>query len=161
MWSRFWQQFFRRVDNSYTSHPSRKIGGFNLTTGIQMAVNGTLVKVKIGATSTSNNSFDFSKSAEGLEFQGIWKKIICQIHEIGNVSMGRFNRYWSKVLQNLYWRKNTSFNFGKLAWLLVASTQRGQRDNLTIDANGSKAELRYPSITIWLRNRQFFPFSLF
>ncbi|WP_225586777.1 cell surface protein SprA [Algoriphagus sp. Y33] len=124
---------FRRVDNPTLPIRQQRNGGFNFDQQIQMAVNGSLgEKVKIGANFDSNNSFDFQNQMK-LEFNGFEEDIIQSI-EIGNVSMPVQNRLIQGA-QNLFGVK-TQLKFGKLGVTAVASTQRGRRDNLTIDANG-------------------------
>lgn len=124
---------FRRVDNPTLPIRQQQNGGFNFDQQIQMAVNGSLgEKVKIGANFDSNNSFDFQNQMK-LEFNGFEEDIIQSI-EIGNVSMPVQNRLIQGA-QNLFGVK-TQLQFGKLGVTAVASTQRGRRDNLTIDANG-------------------------
>ncbi|UZD24276.1 T9SS outer membrane translocon Sov/SprA [Algoriphagus halophytocola] len=124
---------FRRVDNPTLPIRQQQNGGFNFDQQIQMAVNGSLgEKVKIGANFDSNNSFDFQNQLK-LEFDGFEEDIIQSI-EIGNVSMPVQNRLIQGA-QNLFGVK-TQLQFGKLNVTAVASTQRGRRDNLVIDANG-------------------------
>jgi len=124
---------FRRVDNPTLPIRQQQNGGFNFNQQIQMAVNGTLgEKVKIGANFDSNNSFDFQNQLK-VEFNGFEEDIVKSI-EIGNVSMPVQNRLIQGA-QNLFGVK-TQLQFGKLSMTAVASTQRGRRDNLTIDANG-------------------------
>ncbi|MDR7132101.1 cell surface protein SprA [Algoriphagus sp. 4150] len=124
---------FRRVDNPTLPIRQQRNGGFNFDQQIQMAVNGSLgEKVKIGANFDSNNSFDFQNQMK-LEFNGFEEDIIQSI-EIGNVSMPVQNQLIQGA-QNLFGVK-TQLKFGKLGVTAVASTQRGRRDNLTIDANG-------------------------
>lgn len=124
---------FRRVDNPTLPIRQQQNGGFNFDQQIQMAVNGSLgEKVKIGANFDSNNSFDFQNQMK-LEFNGFEEDIIQSV-EIGNVSMPVQNRLIQGA-QNLFGVK-TQLKFGKLGVTAVASTQRGRRDNLTIDANG-------------------------
>jgi cell surface protein SprA len=124
---------FRRIDNPTLPIRQQRNGGFDFNQQIQMAVNGSLgEKMKIGANFDSNNSFDFQNQLK-LEFNGFEEDIIQSI-EIGNVSMPVQNRLIQGA-QNLFGVK-TQMQFGKLNVTAVASTQRGRRDNLTIDANG-------------------------
>jgi len=124
---------FRRIDNPTLPIRQQQNGGFNFDQQIQMSVNGSLgEKVKIGANFDSNNSFDFQNQLK-LEFDGFEEDIIQKI-EIGNVSMPVQNRLIQGA-QNLFGLK-TQMQFGKLNVTAVASTQRGRRDNLVIDANG-------------------------
>ncbi|WP_290506206.1 cell surface protein SprA [Algoriphagus sp.] len=124
---------FRRVDNPTLPIRQQRNGGFNFNQQIQMAVNGSLgEKMKIAANFDSNNSFDFQNQLK-LEFDGFEEDIIQSI-EIGNVSMPVQNRLIQGA-QNLFGVK-TQMQFGKLNVTAVASTQRGRRDNLQIDANG-------------------------
>lgn len=124
---------FRRIDNPTLPIRQQQNGGFNFDQQIQMAVNGSLgEKMKIGANFDSNNSFDFQNQLK-LEYNGFEEDIIKSI-EIGNVSMPVQNRLIQGA-QNLFGVK-TQMQFGKLNVTAVASTQRGRRDNLVIDANG-------------------------
>lgn len=124
---------FRRIDNPTLPIRQQQNGGFNFDQQIQMAVNGSLgEKVKIGANFDSNNSFDFQNQLK-LEYNGFEEDIIKSI-EIGNVSMPVQNRLIQGA-QNLFGVK-TQMQFGKLNVTAVASTQRGRRDNLIVDANG-------------------------
>ncbi len=124
---------FRRIDNPTLPIRQQRNGGFNFDQQIQMAVNGSLgEKMKIGANFDSNNSFDFQNQLK-LEFNGFEEDIIKSV-EIGNVSMPVQNRLIQGA-QNLFGVK-TQLQFGKLGITAVASTQRGRRDNLVIDANG-------------------------
>ena len=124
---------FRRVDNPTLPIRQQQNGGFNFQQQIQMAVNGSLgEKMKIAANFDSNNSFDFQNQLK-LEYDGFDEDIIQSI-EIGNVSMPVQNRLIQGA-QNLFGLK-TQMRFGKLNVTAVASTQRGRRDNLVIDANG-------------------------
>jgi cell surface protein SprA len=124
---------FRRIDNPTLPIRQQQNGGFNFNQQIQMAVNGTLgQKVKIGANFDSNNSFDFQNQLK-VEFNGFEEDIVKSV-EIGNVSMPVQNRLIQGA-QNLFGVK-TQLQFGKLSMTAVASTQRGRRDNLAIDANG-------------------------
>lgn len=124
---------FRRVDNPTLPIRQQQNGGFNFDQQIQMAVNGSLgEKVKIGANFDSNNSFDFQNQLK-LEYDGFEEDILQSV-EIGNVSMPVQNRLIQGA-QNLFGIK-TQMQFGKVNVTAVASTQRGRRDNLVIDANG-------------------------
>ncbi len=124
---------FRRIDNPALPIRQQQNGGFNFNQQIQMAVNGSLgQKMKIAANFDSNNSFDFQNQLK-VEFNGFEEDIIQSI-EIGNVSMPVQNRLIQGA-QNLFGVK-TQMQFGKLNVTAVASTQRGRRDNLVIDANG-------------------------
>ncbi|MDF2157136.1 cell surface protein SprA [Algoriphagus sp. CAU 1675] len=124
---------FRRIDNPTLPIRQQRNGGFNFDQQIQMAVNGSLgEKMKIGANFDSNNSFDFQNQLK-LEYDGFEEDIFQSI-EIGNVSMPVQNRLIQGA-QNLFGVK-TQMQFGKLNVTAVASTQRGRRDNLVIDANG-------------------------
>lgn len=124
---------FRRVDNPTLPIRQQQNGGFNFQQQIQMAVNGNLgEKMKIAANFDSNNSFDFQNQLK-LEYDGFEEDIIQSI-EVGNVSMPVQNRLIQGA-QNLFGLK-TQMKFGKLNVTAVASTQRGRRDNLVIDANG-------------------------
>ena len=124
---------FRRIDNPTIPIRQQKNGGFNFQQQIQMAVNGNLgEKMKIGANFDSNNSFDFQNQLK-LGYEGFEEDIIQSI-EVGNVSMPVQNRLIQGA-QNLFGVK-TQMKFGKLNVSAVASTQRGRRDNLAIDANG-------------------------
>lgn len=124
---------FRRIDNPTLPIRQQRNGGFNFDQQIQMAVNGSLgEKMKIAANFDSNNSFDFQNQMK-LEYNGFEEDIIQSI-EIGNVSMPVQNRLIQGA-QNLFGVK-TQMQFGKLTATAVASTQRGRRDNLVIDANG-------------------------
>ena len=124
---------FRRIDNPTLPIRQQKNGQFNFDQQIQMAVNGSLgEKMKIAANFDSNNSFDFQNQLK-LEYKGFEEDIIKSI-EIGNVSMPIQNRLIQGA-QNLFGVK-TQMQFGKLNVTAVASTQRGRRDNLVVDANG-------------------------
>lgn len=124
---------FRRVDNPTLPIRQQQNGGFNFDQQIQMAVNGSLgEKMKIAANFDSNNSFDFQNQLK-LEYNGFEEDIIKSI-EIGNVSLPIQNRLIQGA-QNLFGVK-TQMQFGKLNVTAVASTQRGRRDNLVVDANG-------------------------
>jgi cell surface protein SprA len=124
---------FRRVDNPTLPIRQQQNGGFNFQQQIQMAVNGSLgQKMKIAANFDSNNSFDFQNQLK-LEYDGFEEDILQSV-EIGNVSMPIQNRLIQGA-QNLFGVK-TQMRFGKLNVSAVASTQRGRRDNLVIDANG-------------------------
>ena len=124
---------FRRIDNPTIPIRQQKNGNFNFQQQIQMAVNGNLgQKLKIGANFDSNNSFDFQNQLK-LEYDGFDEDIIQSI-ELGNVSLPIQNRLIQGA-QNLFGVK-TEMRFGKLNVTAVASTQRGRRDNLVIDANG-------------------------
>ena len=124
---------FRRVDNPTLPIRQQQNGGFNFQQQIQMAVNGNLgQKMKLGANFDSNNSFDFQNQLK-LEYDGFDEDILQSV-ELGNVSMPVQNRLIQGA-QNLFGVK-TQMKFGKLNVTAVASTQRGRRDNLVIDANG-------------------------
>jgi cell surface protein SprA len=124
---------FRRVDNPTLPIRQQQNGGFNFQQQIQMAVNGSLgQKMKISANFDSNNSFDFQNQLK-VEYDGFEEDILQSV-EIGNVSMPVQNRLIQGA-QNLFGVK-TQLRFGKLNVTAVASTQRGRRDNLVIDANG-------------------------
>ncbi|WP_449353839.1 T9SS outer membrane translocon Sov/SprA [Algoriphagus litoralis] len=124
---------FRRIDNPTLPIRQQQNGGFNFQQQIQMAVNGSLgEKMKIAANFDSNNSFDFQNQLK-LEYDGFDEDILQSV-EIGNVSMPIQNRLIQGA-QNLFGVK-TQMRFGKLNVTAVASTQRGRRDNLVIDANG-------------------------
>lgn len=124
---------FRRVDNPTLPIRQQQNGGFNFNQQIQMAVNGNLgQKMKLGANFDSNNSFDFQNQLK-LEYDGFEEDILQSV-ELGNVSMPVQNRLIQGA-QNLFGVK-TQMKFGKLNVTAVASTQRGRRDNLVIDANG-------------------------
>lgn len=124
---------FRRIDNPTLPIRQQQNGGFNFQQQIQMAVNGSMgEKMKIAANFDSNNSFDFQNQLK-LEYDGFDEDILQSV-EIGNVSMPIQNRLIQGA-QNLFGLK-TQMRFGKLNVTAVASTQRGRRDNLVIDANG-------------------------
>ena len=122
-----------RYDNPILPVKQRKITRFDFQQQIQMAVNGNLgQKMKLGANFDSNNSFDFQNQLK-LEYDGFDEDILQSV-ELGNVSMPVQNRLIQGA-QNLFGVK-TQMKFGKLNVTAVASTQRGRRDNLVIDANG-------------------------
>lgn len=124
---------FRRIDNPTLPIRQQQNGGFNFQQQIQMAVNGSMgEKMKIAANFDSNNSFDFQNQLK-VEYDGFDEDILQSV-EIGNVSMPIQNRLIQGA-QNLFGVK-TQMRFGKLNVTAVASTQRGRRDNLVIDANG-------------------------
>ncbi len=124
---------FRRIDNPTLPIRQQQNGGFNFQQQIQMAVNGSLgQKMKIAANFDSNNSFDFQNQLK-VEYDGFDEDILQSV-EIGNVSLPIQNRLIQGA-QNLFGVK-TQMRFGKLNVTAVASTQRGRRDNLVIDANG-------------------------
>jgi cell surface protein SprA len=124
---------FRRIDNPTLPIRQQQNGGFNFQQQIQMAVNGSLgQKMKIAANFDSNNSFDFQNQLK-VEYDGFDEDILQSI-EIGNVSMPIQNRLIQGA-QNLFGVK-TQMRFGRLDVTAIASTQRGRRDNLVIDANG-------------------------
>lgn len=124
---------FRRVDNPTLPIRQQQNGGFNFQQQIQMAVNGNLgQKMKLGANFDSNNSFDFQNQLK-LEYDGFEEDILQSV-ELGNVSLPIQNRLIQGA-QNLFGVK-TQMRFGNLNITSVASTQRGRRDNLVIDANG-------------------------
>ncbi len=143
---------FRRIDNPTLPIRQQQNGGFNFDQQIQMAVNGSLgEKVNIGANFDSNNSFDFQNQLK-LEYDGFEEDILQKV-EIGNVSMPVQNRLIQGA-QNLFGVK-TQMQFGKLNVTAVASTQRGRRDNLVIDANGQGASFDIQA-SRYDENRHFF-----
>ena len=143
---------FRRIDNPTLPIRQQRNGGFNFDQQIQMAVNGSLgEKMKIAANFDSNNSFDFQNQMK-LEFNGFEEDIIQSI-EIGNVSMPVQNRLIQGA-QNLFGVK-TQMQFGRLNVTAVASTQRGRRDNLVIDANGQGRSFEIQA-SRYDENRHFF-----
>ncbi|GGZ38977.1 cell surface protein SprA [Echinicola pacifica] len=124
---------FRRIDNPSIPIRQQRNGGFNFDQQIQMSVNGNLgEKMQINANFDSNNSFDFQNQLK-VEYKGFEEDIIKSI-EIGNVSMPIQNSL-IQGSQNLFGVK-TQMQFGKLFMTAVASTQRGQRDEIIIEANG-------------------------
>jgi cell surface protein SprA len=143
---------FRRVDNPTLPIRQQQNAGFNFQQQIQMAVNGSLgEKMKIAANFDSNNSFDFQNQLK-VEYDGFEEDIIQSI-EIGNVSMPVQNRLIQGA-QNLFGVK-TEMKFGKLNVTAVASTQRGRRDNLVIDANGQGRSFEIQA-SKYDENRHFF-----
>lgn len=143
---------FRRIDNPTLPIRQQRNGGFNFDQQIQMAVNGSLgEKMKIAANFDSNNSFDFQNQLK-LEYDGFEEDIIQSI-EIGNVSMPVQNSLIQGA-QNLFGLK-TQLQFGKLNVTAVASTQRGRRDNLVIDANGQGRSFEIQA-SDYDENRHFF-----
>lgn len=124
---------FNRIDNPSLPIRQQRNGGFNFNQQIQMAVSGSLGdKMKVGANFDSNNSFDFQNELK-LGHKGKEEDILRSV-ELGNVSMPVQNRLIQGA-QNLFGIK-TEMQFGNLKVTSVASTQRGRRDNLQIDANG-------------------------
>ena len=124
---------FRRIDNPAIPIRQQQNGNFNFNQQIQMAVNGNLgQKMRLGANFDSNNSFDFQNQLK-IEYEGFREDIIKSI-EIGNVSMPVQNSLIQGA-QNLFGVK-TQMQFGNLYVTSVASTQRGRRDELIIEAGG-------------------------
>ncbi|RZS96157.1 cell surface protein SprA [Cecembia calidifontis] len=124
---------FRRIDNPAIPIRQQQNGNFNFNQQIQMAVNGSLgQKMRMAANFDSNNSFDFQNQLK-VEYQGFKEDIIKSI-EIGNVSMPVQNSLIHGA-QNLFGVK-TQMQFGNLFVTSVASTQRGRRDELVIEAGG-------------------------
>ncbi len=124
---------FRRIDNPSIPIRQQRNGGFNFDQQIQMSVNGNLgEKMQINANFDSNNSFDFQNQLK-VEYRGFEEDIIKSI-EIGNVSMPVQNSL-IQGSQNLFGVK-TQLQFGKLFMTAVASTQRGQRDEIVIEGDG-------------------------
>lgn len=143
---------FRRIDNPSIPIRQQRNGGFNFDQQIQMSVNGTLgQKMRIGANFDSNNSFDFQNQLK-VEYSGFEEDIIKSI-EIGNVSMPVQNSLIQGA-QNLFGVK-TQLQFGKLFMTAVASTQRGQRDEIVIEGGnqGRPFEIRASDYD---ENRHFF-----
>lgn len=124
---------FRRIDNPSIPIRQQQNGGFHFDQQIQMSVNGTLgQKMRIGANFDSNNSFDFQNQLK-VEYAGFEEDIIKSI-EIGNVSLSIPNSLIQGG-QNLFGVK-TQLQFGNLFVTGVASTQRGRRDEIVIEAGG-------------------------
>src|SRR5690606_16974557 len=120
----------RRIDNPSIPIRQQRNAGFNFDQQIQMSVDGTLgQKMRTGAHIDSNNSFDFQNQLK-VEYSGFEEDIIKSI-EIGNVSMPVQNSLIQGA-QNLFGVK-TQLQFGKLFMTAVASTQRGQRDEIVIE----------------------------
>lgn len=143
---------FRRIDNPSIPVRQQQNGNFNFNQQIQMAVNGTLgQKLKIGANFDSNNSFDFQNQLKA-EYTGFEEDIIKSI-EIGNVSMPVQNSLIQGA-QNLFGVK-TQLQFGKLFVTGVASTQRGRRDELVIEAGGQGRQFEVQGSS-YDENRHFF-----
>lgn len=143
---------FRRIDNPSIPIRQQRNGGFNFNQQIQMSVNGTLgQKMRIGANFDSNNSFDFQNQLK-VEYAGFEEDIIKSI-EIGNVSMPVQNSLIQGA-QNLFGVK-TQLQFGKLFMTAVASTQRGQRDELVIEG-GNQGRPFEIQASDYDENRHFF-----
>jgi cell surface protein SprA len=143
---------FRRIDNPSIPIRQQQNGNFNFNQQIQMSVNGTLgQKLKIGANFDSNNSFDFQNQLKA-EYTGFKEDIIKSI-ELGNVSMPVQNSLIQGA-QNLFGVK-TQLQFGKLFVTAVASTQRGRRDELVIEAGGQGRQFEVQG-SAYDENRHFF-----
>ena len=143
---------FRRIDNPSIPIRQQQNGGFNFNQQIQMSVNGTLgQKMRIGANFDSNNSFDFQNQLK-VEYAGFEEDIIKSI-EIGNVSMPIQNSLIQGA-QNLFGVK-TQLQFGKLFMTAVASTQRGQRDEIVIEG-GNQGRPFEIQASDYDENRHFF-----
>ncbi len=143
---------FRRIDNPAIPVRQQQNGNFNFNQQIQMSVNGTLgQKVRLGANFDSNNSFDFQNQLK-LEYAGFEEDIIKSI-EIGNVSMPVQNSLIQGA-QNLFGVK-TQLQFGNLFVTAVASTQRGRRDELVIEAGGQGRQFEIQGSN-YDENRHFF-----
>lgn len=143
---------FRRIDNPAIPIRQQQNGNFNFNQQIQMAVNGNLgQKMRLGANFDSNNSFDFQNQLK-VEYEGFREDIIKSI-EIGNVSMPVQNSLIQGA-QNLFGVK-TQMQFGNLYVTSVASTQRGRRDELIIEAGGQGRQFEIQGSN-YDENRHFF-----
>ncbi len=143
---------FRRIDNPSIPIRQQQNGNFNFNQQIQMAVNGSLgQKMRISANFDSNNSFDFQNQLK-VEYEGFREDIIKSI-EIGNVSMPVQNSLIQGA-QNLFGVK-TQMQFGNLFVTSVASTQRGRRDELIIEAGGQGRQFEIQGSN-YDENRHFF-----
>jgi cell surface protein SprA len=143
---------FRRIDNPSIPIRQQQNGNFNFNQQIQMAVNGTLgEKMRIGANFDSNNSFDFQQQLK-VEYKGFEEDILKSI-EVGNVSMPIQNSLIQGG-QNLFGLK-TQMQFGNLFVTSVASTQRGRRDELVIEAGGQGRQFEIQG-SAYDENRHFF-----
>lgn len=143
---------FRRIDNPSIPIRQQQNGNFNFNQQIQMAVNGSLgQKMRLGANFDSNNSFDFQNQLK-VEYEGFKEDIIKSI-EIGNVSMPVQNSLIQGA-QNLFGVK-TQMQFGNLFVTSVASTQRGRRDELIIEAGGQGRQFEIQGSN-YDENRHFF-----
>ncbi len=143
---------FRRIDNPSIPIRQQQNGNFNFNQQIQMAVNGTLgEKMRIGANFDSNNSFDFQQQLK-VEYKGFEEDILKSI-EVGNVSMPIQNSLIQGG-QNLFGLK-TQMQFGNLYVTSVASTQRGRRDELVIEAGGQGRQFEIQG-SAYDENRHFF-----
>jgi cell surface protein SprA len=143
---------FRRIDNPSIPIRQQQNGNFNFNQQIQMAVNGTLgEKMRIGANFDSNNSFDFQQQLK-VEYKGFEEDILKSI-EVGNVSMPIQNSLIQGG-QNLFGLK-TQMQFGNLFVTSVASTQRGRRDELIIEAGGQGRQFEIQG-SAYDENRHFF-----
>lgn len=143
---------FRRIDNPAIPIRQQQNGNFNFNQQIQMAVTGSLgQKMKLGANFDSNNSFDFQNQLK-VEYSGFQEDILKSV-EIGNVSMPVQNSLIQGA-QNLFGVK-TQMQFGKLFVTSVASTQRGRRDELVIEAGGQGRSFEIQG-SAYDENRHFF-----
>jgi cell surface protein SprA len=143
---------FRRIDNPAIPIRQQQNGNFNFNQQIQMAVNGSLgQKMRLSANFDSNNSFDFQNQLK-VEYNGFREDIIKSI-EIGNVSMPVQNSLIQGA-QNLFGVK-TQMQFGKMFVTAVASTQRGRRDELIIEAGGQGRQFEIQGSN-YDENRHFF-----
>jgi cell surface protein SprA len=143
---------FRRIDNPAIPIRQQQNGNFNFNQQIQMAVNGSLgQKMRLAANFDSNNSFDFQNQLK-VEYNGFREDIIKSI-EIGNVSMPVQNSLIQGA-QNLFGVK-TQMQFGKMFVTAVASTQRGRRDELIIEAGGQGRQFEIQGSN-YDENRHFF-----
>jgi cell surface protein SprA len=143
---------FRRIDNPAIPIRQQQNGNFNFNQQIQMAVNGNLgQKMRLSANFDSNNSFDFQNQLK-VEYNGFREDIIKSI-EIGNVSMPVQNSLIQGA-QNLFGVK-TQMQFGNMFVTAVASTQRGRRDELIIEAGGQGRQFEIQGSN-YDENRHFF-----
>jgi len=135
---------WQRIQNPSIPIRQQKNGGFEFDQQISMNVVGKIgEKLSISADFDNNNSFDFQNRLK-VEYTGFAEDIIQKI-EIGNVSLP-VNNSLINGAQNLFGVK-TQLRFGKLDITALASTSRGQADEMEINGGtdggqGRKFEIR-------------------
>src|SRR5690606_9579924 len=121
---------FRRIDNPSIPIRQQQNGGVNFNQQIQMSANGTLgQKMRVGANFDSNNSFDVQNQLK-VEYAGCEEDMIKSI-AVGNVSVPMQNSLIQGGQRGC--GVKAPLQVGKLFMTAVASTERGQRDEIVIE----------------------------
>ncbi|WP_262383893.1 T9SS outer membrane translocon Sov/SprA [Hymenobacter lutimineralis] len=143
---------FNRNRNPTLTLRQQKTGDFNFEQNMNLNLTGQIgEKMRVTLNYDTKAAFDFENNMK-LDFTGFDTDIIRKV-ELGNVSLP-LNNSLIQGGQNLFGAK-TQLQFGKLAVTAVASTLRGQADEVRV-SNGGQSRTFEIKASQYERDRHFF-----